>query len=251
MARHPHRYEVWDSTPTRADIVGHTDSLLAALMLYRRTRKTAPGHTIDLLVDKPTRRRWVRTVHVALGSLATSFAVIALIRYQQSMDPNPLSLPVPAIAFIAMACAGLAAVLAAVGEQRRNRNRLALQTTSTPAESSQAISAMWRGPVPDNPRVRYAAGQLAWLQLSTYRKNRLAYWVSYPLLVLIWLWSAIDNWVDHESDRAIVSAILAGGFLVMSAWLWLARRRLKARIALLAPTLISHPGHASPEMALR
>jgi hypothetical protein len=239
MAMHPHRYEVWDSTPTRADIVGHADSLPAALMLYLHTRKTKPGHTINLLVDKPTSPRWMRTVYLALWSLAIGFAAIALVRFQQSSDPNPFSLPVPAIATIAMACVGLAGLLATLGEQRRNRYRQALQATSTPAESSQAIAAIWRGPVPDNPRVRHAAGQLAWMQLSAYRKNRLVYWLSYPLLLLIWLWSAVDNWVEHEADRAIVSTIFAAGLLVMSTWLWLARRRLEARVTLLAPTLIS------------
>jgi hypothetical protein len=240
MARRQRHYEVWDSTPTGADIVGHADNLPAALMLYLRTRKTAPGHTINLLVDKPTRPRWARTVYLALLFVPTGFTAIALIRYRQSIDPNPFNLPVPTIAIIAVTCMGLARLLAAVGEQRRNRYHQALQATSTPAESSQAITAIWRGPVPDNPRVRHAAGQLAWLQLSAYRKNRLAYWLSYPLLVLIWLWSAVDNWVDHESDRAIVSAMLAGGVLIMFGWLWLARRRLEARVALLAPTLISH-----------
>jgi hypothetical protein len=239
MAMHPRRYEVWDSTPTRADIVGHAESLPAALMLYLHTRKTTPGHTINLLVDRPTDHRWVRTVYLALWTFATAFAVIALIRYQQGIDPNPLSLPVPAIATIGVACVGLTGLFAALGEHRRNRYRQALQATSTAAESSEAVTAVWHGPVPDDPRVRDAAGQLARLKLSAYRKNRLAYWLSYPLLVLIWLWSAVDNWVDHEPDRAITSAILAGGLLVMSAWLWIARRRLEARVALLAPTLIN------------
>jgi hypothetical protein len=53
MATHPRHYEVWDSTPTRADIVGHAYSLPSALRLYLRTRKTAPGHTINLLVNEP------------------------------------------------------------------------------------------------------------------------------------------------------------------------------------------------------
>lgn len=239
MAMRPRRYEVWDITPTRADIVGHADSLPTALMLYLHTRKATPGHTINLLVDKPTSRGSVRTIYLALWALATAFTAITVIRYQQSVDPNPLALPLTAIATIAVACVGLAGLLAAVREQQRNRYRQALHDMSTPAESSQAITAIWRGPVPDNPRVCHAAGQLAWLQLSAYRKNRLVYWLSYPLLLLIWLWSAVDNWVDHESDRAIVSAILAGGLLVIFAWLQLAQRRLAARVALLAPTLIS------------
>jgi hypothetical protein len=60
MAVHPRRYEVWDSTLTRADIVGHADSLPAALRLYLRTRKTASGHTINLLVDKSASPRRLR-----------------------------------------------------------------------------------------------------------------------------------------------------------------------------------------------
>jgi hypothetical protein len=53
MAMQSRHYEVWESTPTGADIVGNADSLPAALMLYLRTRKTAPAHTIKLLVDEP------------------------------------------------------------------------------------------------------------------------------------------------------------------------------------------------------
>jgi hypothetical protein len=60
MAMHPRCYEVWDSTPTRADIVGRADSLPAALRLYLRTRKTAPGHTINLFVDNPGGPRRLR-----------------------------------------------------------------------------------------------------------------------------------------------------------------------------------------------
>jgi hypothetical protein len=53
MATHTRHYEVWDSTLTRADIVGHADSLPAALKLYLHTRKAKPGHTINLLVNEP------------------------------------------------------------------------------------------------------------------------------------------------------------------------------------------------------
>jgi hypothetical protein len=60
MAIYARHYEVWDSTPTRADIVGQADTLPAALMLYLRTRKTTPGHTINLLMDEPTSARRLR-----------------------------------------------------------------------------------------------------------------------------------------------------------------------------------------------
>jgi hypothetical protein len=56
MARHRCHYEVWDGTPTGADIVGYADNLPAALMLYMRTRKAAPHHTISLLLSRSSRR---------------------------------------------------------------------------------------------------------------------------------------------------------------------------------------------------
>jgi hypothetical protein len=56
MARNRRHYEVWDGTPTGADIVGHADSLPAALRLYLRTRKAAPRHTVNLLGHKSTGR---------------------------------------------------------------------------------------------------------------------------------------------------------------------------------------------------
>lgn len=180
---------------------------------------------------------WVRTTYLALCSVATGLAAIALFRYQDSINPNPLSLPVPGIAIIALACVSLAGLVAAVSEQRCIRYRQALQATGTPPERSQAITAVWRGPVPVNPRVRDAAGQLAWLQLSRYRKNRLAYSIVFPLLALMHLLSAVDSWFDHASHRAVVSAIFAVGLLSTFAWVWFARRRLRARVALLAPTL--------------
>ncbi|MBO0883363.1 MAG: hypothetical protein J2P17_24115 [Mycobacterium sp.] len=135
MARRPRHYEVWDSTPTGADIVGHADSLLAALTLYLQTRKTAPGHTINLLVDKPTSPKRVHMIHLALWFLPTGFAATALIRYWRSIDPNPLSLPVPVIAIIAVTCVVLAGLLATVREQRRNRHRQPPQATATRDES--------------------------------------------------------------------------------------------------------------------
>jgi hypothetical protein len=182
---------------------------------------------------------WIRTLYSALWCLASAFAAVALIRYQDSINPNPFSLPVLGIVLIALACVCLAGLLAAVGGQRRNRYHQALQATSTPVERSQAIAAVWRGPVPDNPRVRDVAGQLAWLQLSAYRKNRKAIRIIYPLVVLIQLWAAVTEWSEHEYHRAIVSAIFAGMFLALFAWSELALRRLTARVALLTPALLS------------
>jgi hypothetical protein len=188
---------------------------------------------------------WVRTVYLALWCVAGAFGMIALFRYQDGISPDPFSLPVPGIVIIAVACVGLAGLLAAVFEQQRNRYHQVLQATTTPAERSQAIAAVWRGPVPDNPRVRDAAGQLAWLQLSGYRKNRKASWIIYPLVVVTWLLGGLDEWSEHDYRRAIVSAVFAGLFLVLFAWLVLARRRLEARVGLLAPVLISRQNGAA------
>jgi hypothetical protein len=60
MAMHRHHYEVWDSTANGADLVGDADTLPAALMLYVRTRKVAPGHTINLLIDESPSPRSLR-----------------------------------------------------------------------------------------------------------------------------------------------------------------------------------------------
>ncbi|WP_160315050.1 hypothetical protein [Mycobacterium heckeshornense] len=56
MTMHRHHYEIWDSTPTGADIVAAANTLPAALRLYMRARKTPRGHTINLLVDAPPAR---------------------------------------------------------------------------------------------------------------------------------------------------------------------------------------------------
>jgi aspartate aminotransferase-like enzyme len=48
MAAH-HRYEIWDSTSTHADVIRATDSLPAALREYVRARRARRGHTISIL----------------------------------------------------------------------------------------------------------------------------------------------------------------------------------------------------------
>jgi hypothetical protein len=176
---------------------------------------------------------WVRALYMGLWCVASALATVALIRYQHGGNPNPLDLPVPGFVIIMVACLGLAGLLAAVGAQQRERYRQALQATSTPAERSQAITAVRRGPIPDNPRVRDAARQLAWLQLSAYRKNQKTSWIVYPLVVVVWLFGAVTEWFERDFHQAISSLIFAGMFLVLLAWVVLRRRRLTARIALL------------------
>jgi hypothetical protein len=46
-----HHYEIWESTRTHADVVGHADTLLGALMLYLRTRRARRGRAVKLLVQ--------------------------------------------------------------------------------------------------------------------------------------------------------------------------------------------------------
>lgn len=50
-------YEVWASTPTCAAIVGSANTLLGALMLYARVRRTEPNRTISVLVNGPAADR--------------------------------------------------------------------------------------------------------------------------------------------------------------------------------------------------
>ncbi len=45
-------YEIWDSTPNHADLVGDTDTLRGALVAYVRARRAAGrDHTIHVLTD--------------------------------------------------------------------------------------------------------------------------------------------------------------------------------------------------------
>ena len=44
-------YEIWDSTPAHADIVGDADTFAGALVAYVRARRARHGHTINVLVD--------------------------------------------------------------------------------------------------------------------------------------------------------------------------------------------------------
>jgi hypothetical protein len=54
MMTRGHHYEIWESTFTHADVVGHSDTLVGALMLYLRIRRARRGRTVKLLVhDEP------------------------------------------------------------------------------------------------------------------------------------------------------------------------------------------------------
>ncbi|WP_375488943.1 hypothetical protein [uncultured Mycobacterium sp.] len=177
---------------------------------------------------------WVRWLYHAVWALATGFAAVALIQYQSGTMPNPFRLPLPGIAIIAIGCLGVAGLFAAVTGQYRNKYLEALRATVTPAERSQAITAAWRGPVPDNPRVREAAGRLAWLRYSAYRKNRWMFRVLYPVMTLYWL--ALCAWQAAHQDRgAVINAILGSLFVYSYVQVWLTQRRIRARIDLLTP----------------
>jgi hypothetical protein len=44
-------YEILDSTPAHADIVGAADTFAGALVVYVRARRARRDHTINVLVD--------------------------------------------------------------------------------------------------------------------------------------------------------------------------------------------------------
>jgi hypothetical protein len=177
---------------------------------------------------------WVRTAYVTLWMIVGAFGMVALEGYQHG-NASPISVSVPGIVVIVVGCVCVAGLIAAVLGQQRARYLQALQSTSTPAERSQAIAAVRRGPVPGNPRVRDAAVQLVRLQLLAYNKNRKTSRIIYPLVVLLQLPAVFFAWSEHDYRRALTSAAFVAFFVALLAWLVLARRRLAARHALLAP----------------
>jgi hypothetical protein len=180
---------------------------------------------------------WARTVTFALW-VVFLFAMVPFFRYQIGIGPNPLSVSTTLITITAVACIGVAGLLTALAEKQRNLYRDALNGLATAEEKSQAITALWRGPTPDNPRVREAAGRLAWLRLKPFRKNRRTYRVWYPLLAVLWVALFAVSFITG-SRQMLIQGIVAALFVWQSVWALLSWRRLEARLSLLDPSLLN------------
>jgi hypothetical protein len=106
----------------------------------------------------------------------------------------------------------------------------ALAVTSTSAERSEAIGSVWRGPIPENPRVREAARRIAEIQLDLHNKNRSMVLIVYPLLAVFSLFLTVTALVDHELGRALWNAAIAGLWAYAAVWTLVTERRVRNRI---------------------
>jgi hypothetical protein len=175
---------------------------------------------------------WVGTTVFALWSLVCIVGVVAYERAGDGADPNPLTLPAFAIALIVVAGLGFGTLLFALSAPQRRRNLDALRDTHTPQERSQAVTAAYRGAIPDDPRVRAAAARVAWVHLSAYRKSPSTYRVIYPLLAAVWIVLFVLTFADHSHQMWMdgAQAVLWSGLAVWSRLTW---PKLERRVKLL------------------
>jgi hypothetical protein len=148
-------------------------------------------------------------------------------------EAEPAHLPVLGVVMIVLASLVLAALIVALMGRTGDQYRDAVGPLDTPDERNAAIRAAWRGPVPDDPRVREAAGRLARLQCSMYSKNRGLTFVGYAVMAVVFPANVILAVGEHNSAKALLFSIL--GLMVvcgaMRSW-WL-QRRLCTRVDLL------------------
>jgi Flp pilus assembly protein TadB len=175
---------------------------------------------------------WVRTIAATAILSACVFVGAAILWFRG----DGLDLPVVGTLLIVLGCLVVGGLAGAVVGHHRDLYMAALEVTSTPAERSEAIGSVWRGPIPENPRAREAAGRLTWIHLALHDKNRSAILVLYPLLAALWLFLAVTAGVHHEPGRALWNAIVAGVWVYALVWTLLTERRLRNRVAKINPT---------------
>jgi hypothetical protein len=175
---------------------------------------------------------WIRTVFWIGWILLWALALAAYMRWDLGGNANPFTLPMLAIALIAAGCLGVGALCAVLETSRRNRYLRALDGTVTAGERAQAISAAFRGPVPDNPRVQAAARRVADLQLAAYRKNPQTYRVVYPLLSIVWV-VLFGLSLRDPAPRVAFNGVQAALWISLTFWIRLSWRRLEQRVELL------------------
>jgi hypothetical protein len=147
-------------------------------------------------------------------------------------DDGPAHLPVLGVVLMVLVSLMLAALIVALMARTGDQYREALGAL-TPGERNEAIRAAWRGPVPDDLRVREAAGRLARLQGSAYSKNRALTLVGYAVMALVFPLNIILAVGEHNSAKALLFSILGVIFVCGAARSWVSQRRLCARVDLL------------------
>ncbi|PEG37749.1 hypothetical protein CQY20_14885 [Mycolicibacterium agri] len=174
---------------------------------------------------------WARTVCATGLTWLVAFAGLAV----QHARGHGFGIPPLGFVLIGAGCLIVAALIAIAWGQDRDRYLDALSVTTSKTERMQAIAAVRRGPVPENPRVREAAARMAQIQLGAIRGTRIAT-VTFSLLVAIWLFQGVLAALDHRPGEALLNAGIAALFafaLVSAPW---TRRRLQARVETLRST---------------
>lgn len=175
---------------------------------------------------------WIRTAFWIGLILLWALALAAYMHWDFGGNANPFTLPMPVIALIAAGCVWVGGLCAVLETSRRNRYLRALDGTATAAERSQAISAAFRGPAPDNPRVQAAARRVVDLQLAAYRKNPQTYRVVYPLLSVVWV-VLFGLGLRDPAPRVAFNGVQAALWISLTVWIRLSWQRLERRVEFL------------------
>ncbi len=175
---------------------------------------------------------WFRTV------CATVLVVVAIC-IGMVIEGHRFDVPALGVVLIVVASVIVGGVFAVAMGLDRERYLDALSVTTSNTERSEAIAAVWRGPVPDNTRVKEAAGRLASILLSRYISGRSRLFVLYPLLSALWVVLAVSEAMTHHPGRALYNALLAALFVFAMVWSWRSHRRLQNRVDSLFPTQVN------------
>jgi Flp pilus assembly protein TadB len=168
---------------------------------------------------------WVRTLIATVILSACMFAGSAI-----AWSDDGVGLPVGGVVLIALGCLAVGALIGTALGRQRDLYRDALAVTSSSAERSEAINAVWRGPIPVNLRVREAALRLAQIQLDLHSKNRSMVLVVYPLLAVFSLFLTVTALVEHQLGRALWNAAIAALWAYASVWTLLMEKRISNRV---------------------
>jgi hypothetical protein len=173
---------------------------------------------------------WLRTVYYTAVVSVTVCTFLAGLRWQGAS----IDVPLPGLALMLVGAVALAGLLAAAVGPLRDRQFDALRDARTPDQRSKAIAAVWRGLAPSDPAIRRAAELRAHVRLDAYGKNRHTLLWAYPLVVLGQVPQIVIALGDDQPRKVLLPALI----IVMVGWAflsgWKSRRRLKARIAVLA-----------------
>lgn len=169
---------------------------------------------------------WVRALIATAIVGACVFASIVLL---WSGDGG-FGLPIGGVLLIVLGCLIVGALLGFAMGQQSHLYAEALTVTSTPAERSEAIDAVWRGPIPENSRAREAARRIAQIQMALHDKNRRMIHIVYPLLAVLWVFLTVLAVVNDEPGRALWNAGLAALWTYATVWTLTAERRMQNRV---------------------